>query len=863
MFRFTLAALTLIFLTCPQIAFSQNIPAYRWDKEVDGSDLDSFAGLGVDAQGNTYIAGSTFSLTFPVKAAIQNQSASAGLYRIDGPGSAYTNLGLISATSIVVDPLNPNTLYATSNGPLPGTGSQSAGGLVRSTDGGVRFNQVPLASFQVLAVAINPLNDQILYAATYDQGVLESADAGATWTAINNGLTAHEGKVAILGVWIDPTTPNVLFANGPGSGLTGLVRSADGGASWQTVQTWQGIGLTQPVSLYFDTANPGTLYVTINQVPFKSSDHGQTFTALTPAPFYVGGFSSIISDPNHPGRLLAAGAGIFESDDGGNSWTQKTTTQFVHNAPPLVPDWANGFLYTLAAPYTVLRISSDLQTTTPVGPPEIGIVDGTSGIAVANGHVYVAVNGTRDVYVTKLDPLGNVVYCTYFGGSDDDIATAMTVDQAGSVYVAGTTTSLDFPATNGAFASTGGSFLFKLNPDGTLGYSTYFAPAPATPAAIAVDTAGSVYLAGSTYSNNLPFTPGALLTTLPLPQGGGLGFFSIFTSNGFVTKFDPTASSLVYSTYIGGTAQAPNLVPVINAIALSTDGSAYLGGQNGIYHLNATGSSLLAALPPMIDAQTMAVGPDGSLYIAGIAGTGNNQFETTTGAFEANPQPPSPGQSGSLPANAVVKMDAQLVGVQAATYFGPVGPYTQFDAMMTDLAGNVYLGGQTPPPGLPTRTPFQEGFSQLTGFLSELSGDLSTLLFSSYLGDTELFAVKGVAIDPSGNVLIGGSTGFLYYPGGNLYVNSLTLAPPPALRIDAVENAASLLDGPISAGETIVVQGAGFGNDAQLSIGGTAVPLISITPQQLLRSCHGVSSSALQRFRCNLAERIPITFWFR
>ena len=88
-------------------------------------------------------------------------------------------------------------------------------------------------------------------------------------------------------------------------------------------------------------------------------------------------------------------------------------------------------------------------------------------------------------------------------------------------------------------------------------------------------------------------------------------------------------------------------------------------------------------------------------------------------------------------------------------------------------------------------------------------------------------------MDPNGTVRMGGATGSLgsYGSAGgqaNIYVNSLALALPPALRIDAVVNAASVLDGPISAGETIVVQGAGFGTDAQLLIGGAAVPAISV-----------------------------------
>src|ERR1035438_9594575 len=116
--RFPVAVLAIIPFVFSQVAVSQNLPALRWVKQVDGSGMDSFAGLGVDAQGNTYIAGSTYSNAFPVKAAEQSQRASAGLYRIDGTGSAYAALGLTAAYVVVVDPLNPTTIYASSTGKL-------------------------------------------------------------------------------------------------------------------------------------------------------------------------------------------------------------------------------------------------------------------------------------------------------------------------------------------------------------------------------------------------------------------------------------------------------------------------------------------------------------------------------------------------------------------------------------------------------------------------------------------------------------------------------------------------------------------------------------------------------------------------
>ena len=101
-------------------------------------------------------------------------------------------------------------------------------------------------------------------------------------------------------------------------------------------------------------------------------------------------------------------------------------------------------------------------------------------------------------------------------------------------------------------------------------------------------------------------------------------------------------------------------------------------------------------------------------------------------------------------------MDAQLQNVLAATYFG--GRYGEWlKTLALDHSGNLYLGGYTPPVSLPTRTPLVEGFgpSSGTGFVSELSGDLTTLLFSSYFGDSEYFGVTGLGIGSNGSIALG------------------------------------------------------------------------------------------------------------
>ncbi len=94
----------------------------------------------------------------------------------------------------------------------------------------------------------------------------------------------------------------------------------------------------------------------------------------------------------------------------------------------------------------------------------------------------------------------------------------------------------------------------------------------------------------------------------------------------------------------------------------------------------------------------------------------------------------------------------------------------------------------------------------------------------------------------------------------NIWVNSLAVAPPPALRIDAVENAASLLDGPISAGETIVVKGAGFWKQRAAFDRRRVVPAISITATAITAVVPQTVPPPRPRFRCNPVERVLIRF---
>src|SRR5207247_2652655 len=123
-------------------------------------------------------------------------------------------------------------------------------------------------------------------------------------------------------------------------------------------------------------------------------------------------------------------------------------------------------------------------------------------------------------FVTKLNSIGAAVYSTYLGGSGSEGGSAIAVDAGGNAYVTGATGSSDFPTTAGAFQATiGGSrnaFVTKLDPAGSaLVYSTYVGGTRFDEAnGIAVDAGGNAYVTGLTDSTDLPTTPGVFQPTL-------------------------------------------------------------------------------------------------------------------------------------------------------------------------------------------------------------------------------------------------------------------------------------------------------------------------------------------------------------
>ncbi len=205
--------------------------------------------------------------------------------------------------------------------------------------------------------------------------------------------------------------------------------------------------------------------------------------------------------------------------------------------------------------------------------------------------------GGTDVFITKFDVTGNLVYSRYLGGSADDDGWGIAVDSYGNAYVTGDTRSMDFPIPifgiplppqpfQGANAGGIDAFVTKLNVSGNLIYSTYLGGVAEDRAyAIAVDSNGNAYVTGATYSRNFPITPGAYQTTFigGLECWNGESWCIGPLPDVFVTKMDTTGSTLIFSTFLGGSGYDEGF-----SIAINSFGNAYITG-----HTNSPGTAPL------------------------------------------------------------------------------------------------------------------------------------------------------------------------------------------------------------------------------------------------------------------------------
>ncbi|HSB18321.1 MAG TPA: SBBP repeat-containing protein [Bryobacteraceae bacterium] len=788
---------------CFVAKLNQSGTALVYSTLLGGNSIDTGAAIGIDSAGNAFVTGQTSSTDFPVTpGAFQKTLRSvpdAFFARINSSGTALlyatflgggyiddaTSLAVDQAGNAVVGGTTSSTDFPVTAGALRKTAQADEGFAVRFPAG----SESPAYSTliggiwrdAVYGVALDVAGNAFLVGSTgsTDFPVVNSIEpppfAGGLldpvrylreilrewrFLSLSGGQDAFvlrlnaEGTQILRGVflggggtdtarsvWVDPSGRILVVAGETDSRDLPVTRGArqssfGGGAADGFVATLNFADFQLRYLTYLGGASEDRIYSAAGTPASEAWVTGVTISADFPVTLGAwggsltrGGFDSFASRLDPLGSTLAfssfLGGGGSSDAEAGNSISVDAT--------------GNAYV-------TGTTISTDF-------PVNEGALQNTPGG-----------NSNTDVFVTKIDPAGkNIVYSTYFGGSDKETGTGIAVDAAGSAYVVGVKGYGTLPCPAERSRGSGMAFVVKLSPMGSdvaycysLGGNGY-----ETSAAVAVDGSGSAYVTGATASANFPVTPGALQAVFKGQR------------DAFITKVDPNGTALLYSTFLGGSGfDDPS------SIAIDSSGNVYVAGMTtsqdfpataGAYQtrfggggwdtfvvkLNAGGASLGYATYLGGDGNDEVYGiagdPAGNTYLAGQTTSAN--FPTTEGSFTVA------GRSF------VTKLNAAGSAIVFSNRLAE-GNDEAGRAVAVDSSGNVVVAGRTTSAGLRvSEDAFQVALrGQSDGFLMKLDPAGKSLLYGTFLGGSGPDTAASVALDSAGNAYLTGQTGSADFP---------------------------------------------------------------------------------------------------
>ena len=453
-------------------------PTLAYSTYLGGSGQDFAGGIAVNAAGNAYVTGFTFSSNFPT-------TAGAFQTNLKGVPDAFVSKLNVAGSALLYSTYLGGSDFDQGVGiAVDAAGNAYVTGTTRSADfpttpGAFQTNfsggDVNALVTDAFVSKLNATGSALLYS-TYlggfdqGQGITVDASGNAYVTGIAGGPPGFF-----------PTTPGAFQTTRKG-GEDAFVTKLNAAGS----------------ALLYSTFMGG-----------NNDDDGLGIAIDASRNAYVTGFTSSSDFPTTPGAFQTTFGGAGSQFNSGDAFVSKLNAA-----------------------------GSALVYSTYLGGPDD---DGARGIALdASGNAYVTGftfssnfpttpgafqtnfgggNGFGDAFVIKLNAAGSaLLYSTFLGGNSDDFGNGIAIDTSGNAYVTGFTDSSNFPTTSDAFQTTfalSDAFVSKLNAAGSaLLYSTYLGGKSGGPGnGIAVDASGNAYIIGATESSNFPTTPGAFQTT--------------------------------------------------------------------------------------------------------------------------------------------------------------------------------------------------------------------------------------------------------------------------------------------------------------------------------------------------------------
>lgn len=374
-----------------------------------------------------------------------------------------------------------------------------------------------------------------------------------------------------------------------------------------------------------------------------------------------------------------------------------------------------------------------------------------------------------DAFVTKMNAAGTgLIYSTYLGGSNDDNGLDIAVDASGQAYVSGFTNSTNFPTATPFQTALNGTaydgFVAKLNASGSaLVYSSYIGGSQNDSAlSISLDAAGSAHITGETSSSNFPS-----VIAFQASYGGG-------ASDAFVAKVAQAGTSLVFSTYLGGSGDDLALAIAVNANGVHIAGATsstnfpvsnaaqpiYGGGgtfDGFVSKLNTVGTALTYSTylggGDFDGARGIALDSGGSAFVTGVTASAN--FPVVA--------PFQSARSGVSDDSFVTRISSSG-GIIYSTYLGGTGN-DHGSSIAVDSSGAAYITGSTSSTNFPTVDALQASpGGEIDAFVTKLVPTGLSLEYSTYVGGSSFDDGVAIAIDSGQNAFVAGGTDSSNFP---------------------------------------------------------------------------------------------------